>query len=38
MPFSAKNVLNDSQIALEKVATDKFGNVVEDFARGGLDF
>jgi len=36
MPFSAKNVLNDSQIALEKVATDKFGNVVEDFARGGL--
>ncbi len=36
MPFSAKNILNDAQITLEKAATDKFGNVVEDFVKGGL--
>lgn len=36
MPFSVKNILNDSQITLEKAATDKFGAVVDDFARGAL--
>lgn len=36
MPFSAKGLLNDAQISLEKAATDKFGTAVEDFVRGGL--
>lgn len=34
MPFSAKGLLSDAQISLEKAATDKFGAVVEDFIRG----
>lgn len=33
MPFSVKGLLNDSQISLEKAATDSFGAVVEDFTR-----
>jgi hypothetical protein len=36
MPASIKGLLNDSQIALEKQASDKFGAAVEGFAHGTL--
>lgn len=36
MPFSVKSLLNDTQITLEKAATDKFGSVVDSFVAGGL--
>jgi hypothetical protein len=36
MPASIKGLLNDSQIALEKQASDKFGAAVEGFAHGAL--
>lgn len=36
MSFSVSGVLSDSKIALEKQATDRFGAVVEDFAKGKL--
>lgn len=36
MPFSAKGLLNDTRLTLEKSATDKFGSVVDDFAKGAL--
>jgi hypothetical protein len=37
MSFSAQGILNDTQIALEKAAVERFGTVVEDFARGSLN-
>jgi hypothetical protein len=36
MTFSVDGILNNSKIAIEKAASDTFGSVVEDFARGGL--
>ena len=36
MPFNAKGLLNDARIATEKTAADAFGNVVDDFVKGGL--
>lgn len=36
MPFNAKGLLNDSKLALEKAAVDKFGSVVDDFAKNTL--
>jgi hypothetical protein len=34
-PLSAKSILNDTRVQLEKGATDKFGTAVEDFVKGG---
>jgi hypothetical protein len=36
MPFNVKNLLKDTQVQLEKVASDKFGDAVEDFVKGGM--
>ena len=36
MPFSTKGLLNDAQLSLEKSATEKFGSVVDDFAKNKL--
>ena len=36
MPFSAANLLNDTKLTLEKSATEKFGSVVDDFAKDKL--
>ena len=36
MPFSVNSLLSESQITLEKTASDSFGNVVQDFVRGGM--
>lgn len=36
MPFSAANLLNDTRLTLEKSATEKFGSVVDDFAKDKL--
>lgn len=36
MPFSTKLLLEDSKISLERAATQKFGSVVDEFARGTI--
>jgi hypothetical protein len=36
MPFNAKGLLRDAGISLEKAATDKFGQVVDDFVGGAF--